>query len=246
MSFILDALKKSEVERQRQATPGLMEAHVARRARGFPLWAMALVVLLAVNLVVLLFVLTRGGRPAAPAPQTLATAAPPRASAAPAVRAPSAEATSAAASQNAAVAEHFSPLDAPPEYAPEIPPSDISASAAGSTAAPRGGLAPPRAQAPAHEPQMSEADLKAENEVLPSINDINLSESKLPELHLDVPELHLDVHVYATRPADRFVYVNNRRYHEGMTLAEGPQVERIRRDGVILNFGGVRFLLPRQ
>jgi hypothetical protein len=29
-------------------------------------------------------------------------------------------------------------------------------------------------------------------------------------------------------------------------LQEGPTVERIRRDGVVLDFQGLRFVLPRQ
>jgi general secretion pathway protein B len=61
-----------------------------------------------------------------------------------------------------------------------------------------------------------------------------------------LPEMHLDVHVYATTPAERFVYVNMRRYHEGNMLQEGPRLERIRRDGVVLDYQGLRFLLPRQ
>jgi general secretion pathway protein B len=61
-----------------------------------------------------------------------------------------------------------------------------------------------------------------------------------------LPELHLDVHVYATSPADRFVYINMRKYHEGAALEEGPTIERIRRDGVILSYRGLRFVLPRQ
>ena len=60
MSFILDALKKSELERQRQTIPGLMDAGPLERRRRFPIWAVALVVLLGVNLAVLLFVLLRG------------------------------------------------------------------------------------------------------------------------------------------------------------------------------------------
>jgi general secretion pathway protein B len=76
--------------------------------------------------------------------------------------------------------------------------------------------------------------------VLPTINEINLSGAQ------SLPELHLDVHVYATRPAERFVYINMRKYHEGAALQEGPTVERIRRDGVILNYQGLRFILPRQ
>jgi hypothetical protein len=56
----------------------------------------------------------------------------------------------------------------------------------------------------------------------------------------------LDVHVYATQPSERFVYINMRKYREGATLAEGPVLERIRRDGVVLNYQGLRFVLPRQ
>ena len=46
--------------------------------------------------------------------------------------------------------------------------------------------------------------------------------------------------------AERFVVVNGRRYQEGATLQEGPTLERITPDGVILNHRGLRFLLPRQ
>ena len=59
MSFILDALKKSELERQRQSVPGLVDSGVARPRSRLPAWAIALALLLAVNLLVLLFVLTR-------------------------------------------------------------------------------------------------------------------------------------------------------------------------------------------
>ncbi len=76
--------------------------------------------------------------------------------------------------------------------------------------------------------------------MLPSISEINLSGEQA------LPDLHLDVHVYATTPAERFVYINMRKYREGATLQEGPILERIRRDGVVLNFHGVRFVLPRQ
>jgi hypothetical protein len=37
-----------------------------------------------------------------------------------------------------------------------------------------------------------------------------------------------------------------RKYLEGDTLKEGPNVERITTDGVVLNQRGLRFLLPRQ
>ena len=59
MSFILDALKKSELERQRQAAPGLIEAPVAHRGAaafrcGSGYWVRSLLVNLGVLSVMLL------------------------------------------------------------------------------------------------------------------------------------------------------------------------------------------------
>ncbi|HKT74714.1 MAG TPA: general secretion pathway protein GspB [Steroidobacteraceae bacterium] len=53
MSFILDALKKSETDRQRQTGPALFEVKVASPRPRFPLWAAALAALLGVNLIIL-------------------------------------------------------------------------------------------------------------------------------------------------------------------------------------------------
>lgn len=70
MSFILDALKKSESDRQRQSSPALYQVRVANpRMGGLPPWAIAVVGLLGVNLVVVTWMLLHHGRQA-PAPQT--------------------------------------------------------------------------------------------------------------------------------------------------------------------------------
>jgi general secretion pathway protein B len=236
MSFILDALKKSELERQRQSQPGLMDTPAAQRRGRLPLWAILLGALLGINVIVLSVMLMRNGAPAvASAPRKRAVAA------------------AAAQDQAPAVADHFSPLDQPPVYAQEIPVTadDTSGGNGVSAVAP---LAPPLAAAhssaqrsaprsAAHRPDpvLVDEDAKADNEeVLPSINEINLSGAQA------LPELHLDVHVYATKASDRFVYINMRKYHEGSSLPEGPLVEHIRRDGVVLNYQGLRFILPRQ
>ena len=230
MSFILDALKKSELERQRQAIPGLMESATTHQSRRLPLWVVALVALLGINLIVLLYVLTRSGAPGADTH--------------------SARAQHPAAAQPAA-SEHFSPLDVAPVYAPEIPVDTQAPSATqppgtpahqthiDHPAPPAGGAAPVRSTHQG-DPLLTDEDSKADQEVLPSISEINLTGQQA------LPELHLDVHVYATKPAERFVYINMRKYREGATLAEGPVLERIRRDGVVLNFQGLRFVLPRQ
>jgi general secretion pathway protein B len=58
-----------------------------------------------------------------------------------------------------------------------------------------------------------------------------------------IPVLHLDLHVYATQPQQRFIFVNSHRYREGDTLTEGPVVEQITPDGAVLSFRGSRFRL---
>jgi general secretion pathway protein B len=234
MSFILDALKKSELERQRQTIPGLMDSGAAPARTRFPRWAAALLALLAVNLAVLVVVLTRAGGSAAHVETPAAHAE------TPAVHAETPVVSSVPA---AAPAEHFSPMDAAPVYAPEVP-AAAGAVTAGDSAAP---IAPPAPPAPPaqraphrHDPLLTDDDSKAQEEVLPSMSEINLTGQDA------LPELHLDVHVFATQAAERFVYINMRKYHEGATLQEGPVLERIRRDGVVLNFHGMRFVLPRQ
>jgi len=220
MSFILDALKKSEIERQRQTMPGLMDAPTSLRRGRLPLWAIILGLLLAVNVVVLIVVLMKNG--------------------APAVASASGHDTSPADARPPAVEEHFSPLSEAPVYAPEIPvpPAETSSSSesAGHAIAQR--AAPHTLHRP--DPVLIDEEAADNDEVLPSINEINLTGAQA------LPEMHLDVHVYATKPSDRFVFINMRKYHEGNTLAEGPVLERIRRDGVVLNYQGVRFILPRQ
>jgi len=130
-------------------------------------------------------------------------------------------------------------MDAAPEFAPEIPVTDNPPPSAGPSDAPQARGAPrPVRHA---DPLLTDQDAKPENlESLPSMSEINLTGAQA------LPELHLDVHVYATTTAERFVYINMRKYHEGAKLQEGPTVERIRRDGVVLNYDGLRFLLPRQ
>jgi general secretion pathway protein B len=237
MSFILDALKKSEIERQRQSQPGFMDSPTAQRRSRLPLWAILLGALLAINIVVLAVMLLRNG--------ASAPASPPKRHTEPA---PLAE-------DKAPAADHFSPLGPAPVYAPEIPVTaadDVSTgTAAASQVAPLAApLSAPRSSAQRSAPRTAlrrpdpvliDEDAKADNEeTLPSINEINLTGAQA------LPELHLDVHVYATKAGDRFVYINMRKYHEGSTLPEGPVVEHIRRDGVVLNYRGLRFILPRQ
>jgi general secretion pathway protein B len=124
MSFILDALKKSEAERQRQAGPTLLEVRVTPPRRHLPLWAVALAVLLGVNLVALLWFMLRKPE-AAPVPiaaaPSVAAAPPPvivTAPAQPAAVTPApAAATAAAAPSGAETAAN------PADLQPAVPAS---------------------------------------------------------------------------------------------------------------------------
>ncbi len=73
MSFILDALRKSEIERQRQSGPIIAEFPVAREDRRLPIALIAIGVLLAINLGVIIYFMLRDARePAAAATQVAA------------------------------------------------------------------------------------------------------------------------------------------------------------------------------
>ena len=76
MSFILDALRKSELERQRQSGPSIAELPVARDDRRLPRALLAIGLLLVVNVGVLLFFLLRDTTGALPAVETTSITAP--------------------------------------------------------------------------------------------------------------------------------------------------------------------------
>lgn len=223
MSFILDALRKSELERQRQSGPSIAELPVARDDRRMP-WALpAIGVLLAVNAGVLLYFMLRADKPAVVAAVT--TTAP--IAAAPAPIAPVAAAPAA-------------PLPVPAETPPanELTLADEGATIA---AGMPGASSPPPAPDPTLLPNASVTYAPGPAAGNPPSID------QLPaQATAGLPELSVDLHIYTDDPAKRVVFINGRRYQRGAVLAEGPTVEEINRDGVILSYHGQRFQLPRQ
>jgi general secretion pathway protein B len=127
MSFILDALKKSETDRQRQNGPALFEVKVAPPRNGLPLWAIGLAALLAVNLVIVAWVLLR--RPAtAEVPATTAQA--PTAASGPPLQPPPPMTTY---QQPQGYASQGYP---PPQQAPVMPQSGMTGAPQGQAMAP--------------------------------------------------------------------------------------------------------------
>ena len=247
MSFILDALKKSENERQRQVGPSLADVQVSQRRTNKPWWAVAVGALLVLNLGVLLVVLMRDGD-AKSSPRQAAHDSAAHAAATSDARAGNQVPLPASASRmprGNPVAASTDP--AAHALADEAGNAEQSAGlSADPTLAAAGNVpdGPPMVrpiQAPAVAPATipPQAEAQSAQEVLPTPMDLAASGTSLPELHLDI-------HVYSAKPAERFVFVNMRKYTEGQALKEGPTLERITAEGAILNHHGLRYLLPRQ
>ena len=265
MSFILDALKKSENERQRTVGPALTDAPLRRARPERPWWAVAVAALLVVNLAVLIVVLMRDPTPAAKVNEAANPAVAPQAAPVAAAPAPAPAPARESFSQPAvipaepvpSVTYNRSPANpAVRSLAEEAGPSPdandprISAALAAAAAVPAGPPLVRPIQPPSVTPLPAGATFNSvaapgsaaaasKDEVLPSAGDLAASGNRLPDLKLDI-------HVFATNPAERFVFVNMRKYLEGQTLQEGPTVEKITNDGVVLNQNGMRFVLPRQ
>lgn len=214
MSFILDALKKSETDRQRQTPASFATVPSSAGSPRAPRWLMLLGALLAINLVVLLGLLLRSDDDT---PANTVTAAPVEA-------APSAAVTDFAAQIEAARLSQSQRQPPPPQTqtraavaTPGVPDAGIEMAATA-----------PVSNTPA-QPVAS----------LPTIYELQANGS------ISLPELHLDIHVYSEVPKDRFVFINMSKQREKSQLDEGPIVDEITPEGVILEYRGNTFLLPR-
>jgi general secretion pathway protein B len=261
MSFILDALRKSEHARQRQTGPTLVEGAVAAPKPKSNTWATAAIALLVVNLVavgVLLLWKSRDDEPAAAAaPATNPAPGTPAAATAAAAPVPTAQATVTQTLPEPAIV-------APPPRRPAVTPAgrgtrhslerEVSSyapsmeyEAAVAAAAPPPG---PAVEATTQRGSVVYESLPGAGPGTADARAANPSTAVLPtadELTArgGLAEMRLELHVYATRPQDRSVFVNGRRYREGDTTAEGATVVEITPDGAIMTAGGNRFLLTR-
>lgn len=230
MSFILDALRKSENERQRGAVPGIAQVPLAARRAALPIWAVSVIVLLGVAVLVLATAWWRGTRVATPT---------------------SAAATSVPLVLPPPTVAHPSPPTAPASAMPRNaaasppPPRPIVAADAGSDdqvaqASPTSRVAAP---APSNVVSSSPATSPA------SATDDSAAAASLPSAialaaeGVVLPTLRLELHAYSSVPAERYVFINGSKYTEGQRLAEGPQVVSIVPKGVVLSAQGRRFLL---
>jgi general secretion pathway protein B len=222
MSFILEALRKSEAARRRSEAPDLFSAMhdapaPARERRQAPVWIVGIVGVLSLGVATWL-VLQRDPAPTAPTPQAAIVDAPVDAPvAAPVVAAP----------------QPAQPIASPPPPAQPVaapsPPSPSSATVATTPAAPPAAAAlpeaPPAPRPPAPRPASDGRPM--------ALSELDAGSRK------QLPALRMSMHMWNEDAGRRFVILDGQRVGEGDLIGEA-QVESITRDGVILNWQGAR------
>lgn len=207
MSFILDALRKSEADRQKQDAPGFVHVPDGSQRKTTAKWVWLVAGLVVVNLAVLAVVLLRPDK----AVDSIRTNTPTN--------------TIATETVTDGVVQPIT-----------IQPNNAEPTAA-SVQQQSGASAPVRAN-----PVISyDTDPTAPvSDSFPTFNNLRAQGV------LILPDMHLDIHVYSGQPADRFVFINMSKYKERAALAEGPLIKEITPEGVILEYQGSSFLLPRE
>ncbi len=224
MSFILDALRKSEHARQHLGGATLAELPLGRRTRGQPWWVYALAALLVVNLSVLMMVLLRNEKQSTSIVQSPPPMATPIAPAAAPTMVPS----------TPSMLLSTTPPATPPTLADEAtPPAEVEYETV------------PRSESPLA--FASTSNVPDGPALVRRLDNTNTATQAIPMATTTngFPVLHIDMHVYAINAKDRFVIINMHKYVEGDTLTEGPEIDEITPDGVTLFYKGQKLSLPR-
>jgi len=255
MSYILEALRKADQMRRRGDVPGL-DVSDAPVPAGKTVWpARAWFALVVVNLILVAFLLW----PETERPVAVGTKSGPKVVG----RADSeafVEPPDLARNPVTPMPEPTRPLQPIPAPIPAMNPKTRGSVTFAPAEIPVPGLdAPATASADSNPPmELSDSDSGVADTASPGAPDSGVKpaqpagagpEDNLPvwpqvppSLFAQLPDsLRLDVHVYANNPAERFVLVNLKKYREGDTLSEGPVLESITPEGVVLSFRGQRF-----
>ena len=217
MSYILEALKKAQAERQLGNAPTIHAPQAVQAAQtGAAAGRKPLLVGLGAGaLVVLLGGLFMWQRTPAPA---AASAAPPAAPV---------PAAAAAAASGLAAAPATLEVSAPPAPAEPPPrPAHVAEAPARSTPASAPAAAPPPAPAPSPE------------DSLPYL-------AQLPDaMQREVPRVSFGGYMYSANPADRLLLVDKTLRHEGEEVAPGLVLEKLLPKAAVMNFRGMRYRVP--
>jgi general secretion pathway protein B len=232
VSFILDALRKSEHERQRSAAPGLSHVPIATPRRELPGWALIVIGVLAAAVLVLAGAWWQSQRsPNAPVAGSPTGVTVPVASTPPTSAAPAPAAAASIAAPPPATAPTTLAIVASPVQQPAV----VVASASSAQDSESAAVLDERTQSLASAAIVAKRSAPT-GPTLPSA-------ASLQAQGINVPPLKLELHAYSDKPVERFVFINGRKYKEGERLTEGPEVVTIEPNGVVLSEQGQRFQL---
>jgi len=230
MSFILDALRKSEADRQRQNAPDFASVPVANARKPTSPWLWVVGALLIVNAIILAAFLLSPEKPNVVDVAAMDAPASP----------------DDTFSEMVSEAKRRTPLELPPSRGIVVDTEARVVERQAST-----GTAAPASPAPMVATPIGPAtEIPANNDAAETPGSVGDGPPTFNEVRangaIQVADLHLDIHVYSGARDDRFVFVNMTKYKEGETLSEGPRIAQITQDGVVLTYQGSEFLLPRE
>ena len=240
MSFILEALKKSDRKRRRGEVPdlGTMHAPPPREPRRRALWPFLILTALLVNAALLIWWLEpwEEKRPpaVAPSPAAARMETPPRPPALPssAVQNPVGTQPPQASAPRAGGATQTPSAVPTAKRLPPAPPASTVPQA------PRPKSPPKQIPSLPAKPSSTPPPAAAEQPVT--------TLEKLPaEVRQGVPEMNISVHFYSGRPASRMVRINGRILREGDALGGGLTLEEITPEGMIFRSRGYRFQMDK-
>lgn len=213
MSYILDALRKSDAERRRGVVPTLASVPLAPAAAEPP--ALVFHGLSALLLLVAAGVLIAWLRPWSPAP-----------------------AVEALVADQPSAARQVAPAAVPTvSAAPVWPETDVSRQESLSVTV--SAVAP---DSPAPRRKLATAAGAATRSPTPDNAAPVMASADLPAaLRLQLPPMSIAVHAYSAAPRDRLVSINGRMLREGDSLAPDLRLEQITPDGMIFAYRGYRF-----
>ena len=236
MSYILDALRKSQQARQPGTAPRTGAVHNISLALPVSGWWLALGIVLLFGLLVgaYLFWRSAAGNLPSPPPEPVTSE--------PVVAAP---VSAPAPTSPVAVEQPVPSPGAPPKKT--IPVADLAEQAKVPVL-----ITPPKKVVTARPEKKAIANRRPETSnatavpALPLVTDDTPLLQQMPQdFQRSVPSLAVTIHVYSHDESQRILFINNRKYRKGSQIEGGIRVEDIVPDGAVLSLHGERFKLSR-
>lgn len=220
MSYILEALKKSDQQRQRGAAPTLQAAQVTVAAPKRPLfiyYGLLAAVLLGAGIMIGWL---RPWQPEQPPPETEPIAAPAPLAAPPEMLSKTAQEFPA---------PNLTRAGQPVPVVGAIKPNNPALVSSGTPSAPA-----PIPDKTIPEKPASLVGVAQEQKAIPM--------DELPlQIRQEIPAMTVQLHAYSSNPSERLVYINSTKLREGGSLMLGLRLEQITPDGMIFSYKGYRF-----